>query len=239
MESTYMKKAHFELDDINEKLRREVMKSLEPHGLKQMADLSDMTEAERAKWLFWNMHENLDDVRKLEPTLIGQVVSTQFTVSDGQSMWTEKTGFERRIELSCNWHLMLTNSAYQDETTYEVGEGWVNLFIGNEPPTHPSLQKNQKGYLDVGNTLFPNQIYLSGWITEHVWQEVKPQLYNSNPTCRTDILVLDNYLCPVKNCFDFVNGPAGSIGLTNFEFRLFSHPTERRMTRRSDPRQRL
>jgi hypothetical protein len=231
-------KAQVELEDINEKLRREVMKTLEPHGLKLVSDLPGMSEGERAKWLLWNLHENLDAVRKLEPTLIGQVMSTQLTVSDGQSMWTDKSGLEKRIELSCKWHLMLTYSAYQSEQTYEIGEGWVDLFVGEAPPAHPTLLENQKGYLDADSSLFPNQLFLYGWITQDVWLEIKPQLYNAHPTCRTDILLLDNYLFPVKSGFDFVCGPAGSIGITNLEFRTFSHPTERRMTRRGEPRQR-
>ncbi len=239
MESTFMQKNHIELSEINEKLRREVMKTMEPHGLKLVTELDDVTEAERAKWLFWNLHENLDSIRQMEPTLIGQVLSTQLTVCDGQSMWTERTGLERRVELNCKWHMMLTYGDHQIEKMFEIGEGWINLFINQEAPSQPSLQKNQKGYLDACNSLFPNQIYLYGWITEDVWQEVKPQLYNSNPACRTDILLLDNYLFPVKKCFDFVNGPAGALGFTNLEFRLFSHPTERRMARRTDPRQRL
>lgn len=239
MESTYAQKAPVELSEINEKLRREAIRGMEHHGLKLVTDLPDMTEIERAKWLFWNLHENLDAVRQLEPTLIGQVLSTQFSVSDGQSMWTEKIGLEKRVELNCKWHLMLNYATYQDEKTFEIGEGWINLAITDEAPPQPALHKKQKGYIDVGNALFPNQIYMYGWISESVWQEVKSQLYNSNPACRSDILLLDNYLFPVKNCFDFVIGPPGTIGLTNLEFRLFSHPTERRMARRSDPRQRI
>jgi hypothetical protein len=222
---------------MNEKVRREVMKTLEPYGLRAVSDLAEMSEGERAKWLFWNLHENLDAVRRLEPTLIGQVLSTQLTVSDGQSMWTEKNGLEKRIELSCRWHLLLTYSHYQNEETHEIGEGWVNLFVG-EPPSHPQLMEQQKGFLDADSSLFPHQLFLYGWITNEVWSEIKPQLYTDNPTCRTDILLLDNFLFPVKEGFDFVTGPAGSIGITNLEFRLFSHPTERRMVRRSEPRQR-
>jgi hypothetical protein len=238
MENNPLHKAHFESDDINEKIRKDIMRGLEPYGSKQVAELSDMSDGERAKWLFWNLHENLDAIRLLEPTLIGQVMSTQLTVSDGQSMWTDKHGLEKRIELNCKWQLGLTYSVYQNEKTYEMGEGWVNLFIGDTPPFHPILLKNQKGYLNMDSSLFPNQLSIYGWITESVWQEIKPQLYNGNPTCRTDILLMDNSMFPIKTGFDFVTGPAGSIGLTNLEFRTFSHPTERRMTRRNEPRQR-
>jgi hypothetical protein len=238
MESEYMQKASSDLEEMNEKLRREVIRSLEPYGARPVSDLSDMTEGERSKWLFWNLHESLDEVRKLEPTLVGQVMSTQLTVSDGQSMWTDKKGLEKRLELSCKWHLLLTYSIYQNEKIYEIGEGWINLCIGENPPLRPSLQENQKGYLDADHSLYPNQLFLDGWITEDVWKEIKPQLYSPNPTCRTDVLLLDNFLFPVKKGFDFVTGPAGSIGITNMEFRTFSHPTERRMTRRGEPRQR-
>lgn len=237
MESS-SQKAHFEFDDVNEKLRKEYMKTLEPYGLKLISELSDMSEGERAKWLFWNLHENLDEIRKLEPTLTGQVMSTQFTVSDGHSMWTDKCGLEKRIELNCKWSLLLTYSVHQNEKIVEVGEGWVNLFVGNAPPLHPVLCESQKGYLDMDSSSYPNQLSLYGWITEDVWQEIKPQLYNGNPTCRSDVLLMDNFLFPVKSGFDFVNGPTGSIGIMNLEFRLFSHPSERRMTRRTEPRQR-
>lgn len=238
MDDNLTHKAHFELDDMNEKLRRDVMKTLEPYGQRTVSDLEDLTEIERAKWLFWNLHENLDAVRKLEPTLIGRVQSTQFTISDGQSMWTEKTGLEKRIELQCKWELMLTFSDYQTEKIFTIGEGWVNLFVGDKAPSHPALAENQRGYLDTDSSLFPNQLFLHGWVTDAVWQEIKPQFYVGNPACRTSIVLLDSYLFPVKPKFDFVTGPAGSIGAMNLEFQVVSHPTERRMARRTEPRQR-
>jgi len=233
-----MQKTNSDIEEMNEKLRKDVIRSLEAYGARPVGDLSDMTEGERAKWLFWNLHENLDEIRQMEPTLAGQVMSTQMTISDGQSMWSDKKGLEKRLELSCKWQLSLTYSAYQDESIYDLGEGWVNLFIGDQPPTHPVLQENQKGYLNADHSLYPNQLFLDGWITEGLWQEIKPQLYSPNPTCRTDLLLLDNFLFPVKKGFDFVTGPAGCVGITNIEFRAFSHPTDRRMTRRSEPRQR-
>lgn len=238
MENEYTLKMHVESDDMNERLRREIIKPLESYGLRPASEVPEMSDNERVKWLFWNVHENLDAIRKLEPTLIGQVLSTQLTVSDGQSMWTEKSGLEKRVELNCKWHLLLCYPPYQNEEAYEVGEGWVNLFVGDTQPSHPTLQKNQKGYLHADSSLFPNQLFLHGWITESIWQEIKPQLYTTNPTCRTDILLLDNFMFPVKNGLDFVTGPAGSIGLTNLELRTFSHPTERRMKRRDEPHQR-
>jgi hypothetical protein len=233
-----MQKTNPDIEEMNEKLRRDVMRSLEAYGGRQVADLPDMTEGERAKWLFWNLHEKLDDIRQMEPTLVGHVLSTQLTISDGHSMWSDRTGLEKRLELNCKWQLLLTYTTTQDEQTYDLGEGWVNLFIGDNAPSHPVLQQNQKGCLNADHSLYPNQLFLDGWISEAVWNEVKPLLYSPNPTCRTDVLLLDNYLFPVKKGFDFVSGPAGCVGITNIEFRAFSHPTDRRMTRRTDPRQR-
>ena len=45
------------------------------------------------------------------------------------------------------------------------------------------------------------------------------------------------WLDGAKKGFDFVAGPPGSIGVINMEFRAFSHPTERRLHRRGEPRQ--
>jgi hypothetical protein len=224
MEHVYTHKMQYELDEINEKLRKDVIRSIEPYGMKKLADLPDMTDSERTKWFFWNMHENMDEIRKLEPALIGQVIRTQLTVSDGQSMWTEKCGLEKRIELSCKWQLLLKDSTYQSEEAYAISEGWIDLFVGKNPPPHPALQENQKGYLDSDSTLYPNQIFLYGWITEGVWDEIKNQLYNASANCHTDIFIRDNFLFPVKSEHNFVTGPAGSIGITNMEFRVSSQP---------------
>lgn len=226
------------MEEMNEKLRRDVMRSLEAYGGRPVGDLPDMTEGERAKWLFWNLHENLEEVRQMEPTLFGRVLSTQLSVSDGISMWSEKRVLEKRLEMNCKWQMALTYTTYQDEQVYDVGEGWVTLAIGDKPPEHPVLQEGQKGYLHADHALYPNQLFLDGWVTEGVWQEIKPYLYSPNPTCRTDLLLMDSFLYPVKKGFDFVTGPAGCVGITNLEFRAFSHPTDRRMTRRSDTRQR-
>ncbi|MDB5797373.1 MAG: hypothetical protein JWP36_1275 [Paucimonas sp.] len=226
-----------DLEEINEKLRKDVLRQLEPHGARPVAELAEMTESERTKWLFWNLHERLDDIRMLEPTLIGQVMTTQLTVCDGQSMWNDNCKLEKRLELNCKWHLQLNYTAFQTEKMHEVGDGWINLAICDEPPSHPTLHRGQKGYLDADHSLYPNQLFLDGWISEGVWEEIKPQLYTTNPACRTDIVILDNYLFPVKRGHEFVCGPVGSVGITNIEFRNFSHPTERRLTRR-EPRQR-
>jgi hypothetical protein len=237
MEHERMTKQSFEPEEMNEKARRDIMRTLEPHGRHPVGDLAEMSEGERVKWLFWNLHENLDAVRRLEPTLTGQVMSSQLTVCEGQAKGPEKGQLEKRIELSCRWHLMLTYAHYRNEETYEVGEGWVNLFIG-KPPSHPVMKEQQKGFIDADSSLFPNQLFLYGWITDEVWSEIKPQLYNSNPACRVDLVLLDDSMFPIKEGFDFVTGPAGSIGITNLEFRLFSHSSERRMVRRTEPRQR-
>lgn len=226
-----------DLEEINEKLRRDVLRSLEPHGARSVDELPDMSEIERTKWVIWNLHERLEDIRQMEPTLIGQVLSTQLSVCDGQSMWSEKCKLEKRLELHCKWTLQLNYAGLEADKQYNLGEGWTNLFIGNEPPAHPVLQAGQKAYLDADHALYPNQLLLDGWISEGVWQEIKPQLYSTNPACRTDIVMLDNYLFPIRRGHEFVSGPVGAIGITNIEFRNFSHPTERRLTRR-EPRQR-
>jgi hypothetical protein len=213
-----------DFEEINEKLRRDVLKNLEQYGKAKLSDLGGMSDVERTKWFFWNMHENLDELRKLEPALVGQLVRTQLTVSDGQSMWTDRCGLEKRIELSCKWQLLLKDGAYQSEETYPISSGWIDLFVGNSPPPHPALQEKQKGYLDSDSALYPNQLFLYGWICEGVWQEIKPQLYNASSNCHTDIFLRDNFLFPVKPGLGFVSGPAGSIGMTNIEFRTSSHP---------------
>ena len=93
-------------------------------------------------------------------------------------------------------------------------------------------------YLDADHSTYPNQIYLEGWITPGVWNEMRHHLSNPNPTCRTDVVLPDNVLFPVKKGFDFVLGPPASIGVVTMEFRAFSHPTERRVNRRGQPRPR-
>jgi hypothetical protein len=227
-----------ELVEMNEKLRKDLMRTLEPHGAKPISDLPRMSEAERAKWYFWNLHENLDEFRKLEPTMVGQVMCTQLTLTDGQSMDSEKAGSGKRISLHCKWQLRLVYSALQNEEAFPIGEGSVDLLISNTPPTNPSLQKNQKGYLDSDNSLFPNQLFLYGWVSEGIWDEVKPHLYSSSPTCHTDIMLRDNYVFPVKSGFDFVVGPPGSVGITNLEFRVAYYSGERRTSRRNESSQR-
>ncbi len=224
MQTENTSKFSAEIDEMNEKQRKDAMKSLETYGKALLSDLPGMSDIERTKWFFWNMHENMDSLRKLEPALIGQIVRTQFTVCDGQSMWTEKSGLEKRIELSCKWQLMLKDVSYETEEVYSLNEGWIDLSVGHIPPLHPTLQENQKGYFDSDSALYPNQLFLYGWITEGVWQEIKPQLYNASSNCHTDIFVRDNFMFPVKPGLDFVAGPVGSIGITNVEFRTSAYP---------------
>lgn len=238
MQKEHQSRISPELEEINEKLRKDVLRGLEQYGARPVAELSAMAEHDRTKWLFWNLHERFDEIRKLEPTLIGQVTSTQLTVCDGQSMWSEACKLDKRLELNCKWYLQLNYLALQTDTLHEIGDGWVNLAIGDAPPTHPTLQRGQKAYLDADHSLYPNQLFLDGWISEGVWHEIKPQLYSSNPACRTDIVILDSYLFPVKRGNEFVCGPVGSVGMTNLEFRNFSHPTERRLTRRESRQRR-
>ena len=224
METDLAKKSGAEFDELNERMRREVIKAIEPYGIRPASDLSLMSEQERTKWLFWNLHENLDELRALEPVLMGQVVRVQLTVCDGQSMRTEKQGLEKRAEFSCKWQLAIKQSAYETEQNFPLSEGWVDLFVGVVPPPHPVLRAGQKGYLHADSAMHPNQLYLYGWISEGVWQEIKPQVFNASANCHTDVLVRDNFLFPVKSGVDFVTGPAGSIGLTNIEFRTASQP---------------
>lgn len=211
-------------DELNEKARRDLMRSLEQYGARRFADLSEMTDSERTKWLFWNLHERLDELRAMEPVLIGQIIRTQLTVSDGQSMWSEKWGLEKRIELSCKWQLLLKDSLYQKEDAYPINEGWIDLYVGKSPPLHPALQAHQKGYLDADSPLYPNQLFLYGWVTDGLWDEIKLQLNNASANCHTDIFLRDNFLFPVKPGLNFVTGPVGSIGITNMEFRVSSQP---------------
>lgn len=217
-------KAAAEADELEERQRREVVRALEPYGLRLISDLAQMTEVETAKWFIWNLHENLDELRKLEPTLVGHVLHSQLTVCDGQSMWATCSGLEKRIEFRCNWHLLLKYPAYQTEQEYPLGEGWIDLFVGPHPPPHPALAPEQKGYLHADSPLYPNQLFLYGWIGAGVWDEIKPQLYHPHADCQTDIFLRDNFLFPVKSGFDFVTGPAGAVGITNIEIRVSSHP---------------
>lgn len=224
MDGQSSKKIATDVQELNEKLRRELIKTIEPYGARTLSDLADMPDHERTKWLFWNLHENLDAIRLLEPILIGQIVRTQLTVSDGQSMWTQRYGLEKRIELSCKWQLLLKQSAYEKEQVHALSEGWIDLFIGDAPPPHPALRIGQKGYLDLDSPLYPNQLYLYGCITEGLWQEIKSALSNASANAHTDLFLRDNFLFPVKPGLDFLTGPPGSIGMTNLEFRIATQP---------------
>ncbi len=55
-------------------------------------------------------------------------------------------------------------------------------------------------------------------------KEIKSQLYNASANCHTDLFIRDNFLFPVKPGHNFVTGPAGSLGITNMEFRISSQP---------------
>ena len=218
-----------------EKLRRELMQALQYSGQRSVAELVDMSDVERCKWLFWNLHENLEEVRTMEPTLSARVTSTQFTVADGSRLIGQGC-MEKRLDLSCKWTVSLSCAGPHEEITHSIGEGWINLIIAEEAPSYLSLRDGQKAYLDADHSLYPNQLYLEGWITPDIWQEMRTHLSNPNPTCRTDVVLLDNLVFPVKKEFDFVAGPPGSLGVITMEFRAFSHPTERRANRRGEPR---
>jgi hypothetical protein len=163
---------------------------------------------------------------------------TTLTVTDGLSMATEKVGMEKKIALSCRWHIRLVYTTFQNEEIYSIGDGSVDLSVSNNLPLQPPLQKNQKGYFDADNSLYPNQLYLYGWVTEPIWNEIKSHLYSPSPNCQTDLVVRDDCLFPVKSGFGFVAGPPGAVGITNLEFRVSSHSAERRSNRRNDTLQR-
>ncbi len=221
---------------LHERQRRELLDLLEPAGRRPVAELSGMNDAERCRWLFWNLHENLDELRPMEPTLQARVTSMQFTVIDGYSLSGGQ--LEKRLDLACKWTLELGYPGYSESITHTVGDGWANLVVADKPPAYLTLAGGQRAYLDADHGTYPNQLYLEGWVTDAVWQEMRQHLTNPNPTCRTDVVLLDNVLFPVKSGFDFVLGPPAAIGVMNLEFRAFSHPTERRMSRRGEPRRR-
>ena len=224
METEPGKRSSTESDELAERKRREVIKAIEPYGMRPASALSLMSEHERTKWLFWNLHENLDELRALEPVLVGQIIRVQLTVSDGQSMAAQGPSVAKRAEFSCKWQLAIKQSAYESQQSFSISEGWVDLYVGAEPPLHPPLRTGQKGYLDADSPLHPNQLLLYGWISECFWQEIKPQVFNASANCHTDVYLRDDFLFPVKSGVDFVTGPTGSIGLTNFEFRTASQP---------------
>ncbi|TFV92553.1 hypothetical protein E4K72_19700 [Oxalobacteraceae bacterium OM1] len=234
MRNDYTQRFSLEPDDSHEKLRRDAMRLIESHGKRPFSDLPDMTEGERTKWFFWNLHENLDEFRKLEPTLVGQIVCTQLTVTEGLSMATEKMGSAQQIALTCRWSLRLAFPGLQNEEVYPMGEGSVDLAISGAVPSNPPLQKNQKGYIESDSSLYPNTMFVYGWVTEPVWNAVKDHLYSPAPTCHTDLILRDEALFPVKPGFGFVTGPAGAVGVTALEFRVNSHSADRRGSRRSD-----
>src|SRR5690606_38477996 len=126
--------------DIGEVMRWEIMCVLQSQGRRDYTELGDMSEVERAKWLFWNLHENLDGIRQLEPCLVGQVVSSRFSICDAQAGHKQsKRGDvpERNLELRCRWMLLLNLAGMQSEATHTVGEGWVNLAVTDVPPPYP------------------------------------------------------------------------------------------------------
>lgn len=139
---------------------------------------------------------------------------------------------------TCGWHLQLTYPGSQDEISHAIGNGWINLAIAQALPPYPFLGQGQKAFLDADHSVYPSQLFLDGWISEQVWHELRVHFCTANPTCRTDVVLQDNGLFPIKPLFDFVRGPPGAIGVMNMEFRAYSHPTERRLHRRSEPRQR-
>jgi len=219
---------------ILERQRRDLIQALQSFGQHAAASLPDLSEAERCKWLFWNLHENLEGIRPMEPSLQARITSMQFTVHNGAASAAGEP-LEKHLDLSCKWWLALHYPGLPDEMMYPIGEGWVHLQIANQVPAYLGLRGGQQAYLEADHLSYPNLLYLDGWILPEVWQEMRPHLSNPNPNCRSDIVLLDNVLFPVKTGFDFVVGPPASIGVMSMELRAFSHPTERRMSRRGEP----
>ena len=212
-----------EAERNNEKVRQEILHNLEPYGIRPITDLSMMSENERTKWFFWNMHEQLETTRALEPVLVGKVLQANFIVSDGQSGFTENWGLEKRIEINCKWHLLLKDHAYQKEDVYPINDGKVELYVSDSPPPKFLMRERQKAYLDADNSLHPNRILLSGWISEGLWSDLKISVTTQSRNCQTALFLRDDSLFPIKPGFDFVSGPAGTLGITNIEFRVSSN----------------
>ncbi len=229
--------SEYDIQNINQKQRLELLRTLESVGLRSVGELGDMVDSDRCKWLFWNLHENFDAIRLMEPTLQARITSMQFTIQDNLTLHGADI-VDKRLDFSCTWHLQLTYPGCQDEIDHAIGSGWINLAIAQALPPYPFLGQGQKAFLDADHTVYPSQLFLDGWISEQVWHELRSHFGTANPTCRTDVVLQDNGLFPVKSLFDFVRGPPGAIGVMNMEFRAFSHPTERRLHRRSEPRQR-
>lgn len=238
MRSDYIPQFGIEIDDGHEKLRRDAMRTIEQHGRRGVTELAQMSEGERVKWFLWNIHENLEEYRKLEPNLVGQVMCTTLSITDGLSLSSEKLRSEKSIALSCRWYLRLAYSSLQNEEMYPLGLGNVDLAVSSAVPQEPPLRKNQKGYLDADNSLYPHQLYVYGWVPELIWDELKTHLYSPIPNCQTDLILREACLFPVKQGFEFVSGPPGGVGITNLEFRVSSHASERRSARRSEMLQR-
>ena len=157
---------------LNERQRRDLMHAMASCGERPVAELTEMSDAERCKWLFWNLHENLDDIRSMEPTLQGRVTSLQFTVLDSSSTVVEgsvtELALEKRLDLSCHWLLGLTYPGYPDEITHSVGDGWINLIIADQVPTYLMVHEGQRAYLDADHTTYPNQLFLEGWVSNQI-----------------------------------------------------------------------
>jgi hypothetical protein len=212
-----------EAEQSAEKVRQGMLHNLQQYGVRPIGDLEIMSENERTKWFFWNMHERLDATRASEPMLVGKVMQANFLVSDGQSAFTENWGLEKRIEINCKWHLLLKDQAYQKEDVYPINDGRVELYVGDSPPAKFLMKKRQKAHLDADNSLFPNCLLLSGWITEGLWSDLKISYTSQSRTCQTALFLRDNSLFPIKPGFDFVSGPPGALGVTNIEFRVSSN----------------
>ena len=76
----------YDIQNLNQKQRLELLRSLESVGLRSVGELGEMVDSDRCKWLFWNLHENFDAIRLMEPTLQACITSMQFTIQDNLTL---------------------------------------------------------------------------------------------------------------------------------------------------------
>ena len=62
---------------LEQRQRDEVLKCLEPAGIRPVAELPEMSDADRCKLSFWNLPEKLEAMREMEPALQARINSMQ------------------------------------------------------------------------------------------------------------------------------------------------------------------
>ena len=154
----------YDIQNLNQKQRLELLRSLESVGLRSVGELGEMVDSDRCKWLFWNLHENFDAIRLMEPTLQACITSMQFTIQDNLTLHGADI-VDKRLDFSCTWHLQLTYPGSQDEISHTIGNGWINLAIAQALPPYPFLGQGQKAFLDADHTVYPSQLFLDGLVS--------------------------------------------------------------------------